>query len=487
VRWANSYANVLVQSAKVRVSARRRDAWDKMMVAAAAGELRSVLVWKLDRFTRSPRQMEDLIDLAEHHGVVIDGPHSGHIDLTTTAGRQQARGAAMQTAAESDNTSERVRAVFVDARRNGEVIGGPHVFGFEHAGDHVHRPDEEALLREAATRTLAGEPLAGIADDFATRGVITTTGKPFRASNLGRMLARPRYGGYVEHHGEIVGRIPGEPVLDTDTYEAVRAMLTSRRRGRRPSGRYELTGLARCGRPGCGHTMSGATATKSRAKGTTNRLYRCPEHSGGCGLAINADVLEERVRARALELLADPDTRTAIGARNAAPNDARNVAAAQLADVEAQLVDLETKKALGDVIQAAYDAAKPILDRRRGKALAELASVGAPSSGTLPEVDEAEWDEAEWDEAKPGAAPDHPRPEHDDHGAAYAAGWPEQQGRRTPHRHQAVGRHVRNCGWVATRISCATLSLTPGSRPAGRRPISCAWPAGAAGSVAVLR
>jgi hypothetical protein len=214
------------------------------------------------------------------------------------------------------------------------------------------------------------------------------------------MLSRPRYGGYVEHHGEIVGRMPGKPILDHDTYEAVRAMLTSRRRGRRPTGRYELTGIARCGRPGCGRTLAGATATKSQAKGTKNKLYRCPAHDGGCGLAINAEVLEEHVRARALELLADPDTRRDIGARDAALNEARQVAQAQLAAIETQLVDLETKKALGDVIQAAYDSAKPILDRRRDKALAELASVGAPSSGTLPEVDEDEWDDAEHGERR---------------------------------------------------------------------------------------
>lgn len=406
VRETRTYAaehNLLIDDAQIYVdnhfsawkaSGGQRPAWIDLMAAAASGRVRGVLVWKLDRFTRAPRDMEDLIDLAERHGVVIDGPHSGHIDMTTAAGRQQARGAANQAAAESDNTSERVRAVFAEARRSGEVIGGGRVFGFEHAGDTVQRPDEVALLREAAARMLAGEPLSTLAAEFAVRGVVSARGKPFNSANLGRMLGRHRYGGHVEHNGVIVGRIPGEPILDRDTYEGVQTMLASRRRGRRATGRYELTGIARCGRPGCGRTLAGATATRTRAAGTTNRIYVCPKQRGGCGMGIQADALEERVRGRALELLADPDTRVAVGARDAALNDARNAAAARLEDVDAQLVDLETKQALGDLIPAAYSAAKPILDRRRLAALAELGEVGtAPPGSELPQVDEADWDD----------------------------------------------------------------------------------------------
>ena len=61
----------------------KRPNWLRLMAAAGSGEVQGILVWKLDRFTRAPRDMEDLIDLAESHGMTIDGPHSGHIDLTT--------------------------------------------------------------------------------------------------------------------------------------------------------------------------------------------------------------------------------------------------------------------------------------------------------------------------------------------------------------------------------------------------------------------
>ncbi|MGX7680876.1 recombinase family protein [Jatrophihabitans sp. DSM 45814] len=400
-----SEAHVFVDnhlSAWKRKGAIRPD-WQRLMAVARAGEVQGVLIWKLDRFTRAPRDMEDLIDLAELHSVGIDGPNSGYIDLTTAAGRQQARGAAAQAAAESDNTSERSRAALADLARAGYPLAGGRAFGFEVLGEMaeedipagattVQRPAEVVLIREAASRMLAGEALRTVAADWGSRGIVSARGKPFTPANLGRMLGRKKYGGRVEWHGEVVGRIPGEPILDEATYEAVQTMLISRRRGRKPNGKYELSGLVHCGR--CGHTMAGATATATRSKSTVNRLYRCPPSGGGCGLAIKAETVETQVRARALELLTDPDIRAGIGARDAALDDARSIAAAELAAVEAELVSLEVKAATGELIRAAYDAAKPILDRRRVRVLAAVEDAGQPSRHELPLVTAKTWDHA---------------------------------------------------------------------------------------------
>ena len=48
--------------------------------------------------------------VVDDHGLMIEGPRSGRLDLTTATGRQQARWMAMQAASESDNTSERCKA-----------------------------------------------------------------------------------------------------------------------------------------------------------------------------------------------------------------------------------------------------------------------------------------------------------------------------------------------------------------------------------------
>ena len=82
-----------------------RHAWDAMIAAGRRGEFAGMLAYKLDRFSRNVRDAEDLVDLAANRRVVVDGPNSGRIDLST-ADRAAAGSAhaAVQAAGESDDT-----------------------------------------------------------------------------------------------------------------------------------------------------------------------------------------------------------------------------------------------------------------------------------------------------------------------------------------------------------------------------------------------
>lgn len=347
----------------------RRPQWDALMEAAQRGEVAGVIVYAVDRFTRRPKDLEALIELAETHGLIIEGPRSGRLDLTTATGRQQARWMAMQAASESDNTSERAKATLAKKMRDGQPMGAGRSFGFE-IGGMIQRPAEVAIVREIAERMLAGEPLQSLAAEMNVRDLRTTRDGPWTGSNLGRMLGAGRYGGHVEHHGEHVGTIPGEPVLDAETYDAVQALLASRRRGRRPTGDFLLTGLLTCS--DCQRTMNGARRWRSLKDGTRPRAYTCPRQRGGCGRAILAQQTEEIVGDHMIELLSDPEAVAKIVAQNDGLNEARSVRVAQLQAIEDRLTDLEVKWAAGELIQSAYNRAKPVLDAQRLKVLAGL-------------------------------------------------------------------------------------------------------------------
>jgi site-specific DNA recombinase len=347
----------------------RRPAWEELMAAAGRGEVAGILVYAVDRFTRRPKDLETLIELAEDHGLAIEGPRSGRLDLTTATGRQQARWMAMQAASESDNTSERIKVTLARKMAEGKPMGGGRCYGFETGGE-VHRPAEVAIIREMATRMLAGEPLQHLAADMNARGLTTVRGSKWTGANLGRMLDGHRYGGLVEHNGKIVGKMPGEPVLDRDTYDAVQALLASRRRGRRPTGRFMFTGLLTCST--CQRSMNGGTAWPARADGTRPREYRCPIQQGGCGRTILAEPVEKIVGEEMVARMADPANAAKIVAENTHLNEARAAQQAKLQAVEDRLADLEVKWATGELIQTAYDRAKPVLDKQRAKLLAGL-------------------------------------------------------------------------------------------------------------------
>ena len=86
--------------------------------------------------------------------------------------------------------------------------GGTRPYGY--ASDRrTVRPGEAAVIREAATRLLAGESIRSICTALNERGERTVTGAEWTQQTLRRMLASARISGQREHHGVIVGRRSG--------------------------------------------------------------------------------------------------------------------------------------------------------------------------------------------------------------------------------------------------------------------------------------
>ena len=55
----------------MRLAGKRRPEWERLLADIAAGEIDAVVGWHVDRLTRSPRELEDVIDLAERHGLEL--------------------------------------------------------------------------------------------------------------------------------------------------------------------------------------------------------------------------------------------------------------------------------------------------------------------------------------------------------------------------------------------------------------------------------
>ena len=382
----------------------RRPEWDRMMKMAEHGEIPGILVWEVSRFTRRPMDLEKLIELAENGGMTIDGP-GGRYDLTTKEGRRDARTAASQAAFESDSISARCKTTLHRKMTSGKPMGGGRSFGFE-KGAQAYRDDEVAVIREVARRMLSGEPTMVIADDLNERGVRTARDGLFTGSNLRAVMIRPRNGGKIlDHDGKEIGTIsdaqtgePLEPILDADTYDEVVALVNSKRRGRPPTGRYLLTGIARCG--ACDRAMNG---TRVWRKGEPVRVYRCtvdPDSECGCSRTIRADKTEEIVKAHMVGLFSDPSTMRGVAEREAELTDVRAERLAALDEIEEQLASLEVKLASGEIILRAYERAKPVLDKKLAKARAAFDGDVLTHGPRLPIDPAADYDEMTDDEKR---------------------------------------------------------------------------------------
>lgn len=338
-----------------------RPEWDQMIRLGKAGMFGGLLTWKVDRFTRNPRDGEDLADLT----LVLDGPECSRMDLRTAAGLSTFRKQVEAAANYSHEISEKVRAAFSDMLAHGYRIGGSgRMFGFELLSDYefpdidwddvdpearfvspaaVVIEDEAAVVRHWAAMLLAGETSAAMAAYANERGFTTTRGGKWDDSNLIRTLANPIYGGYLAYKGEIVGTLANvEPILDEQTYRDVKAKLDARRQGTQPTGIHLLTGALHCANPDCQRkgTMAGFLRWE-----TGERRYVCNRRGKvpGCGMTVSALPVEAIIRDHVIARASNRRRQQAMAAADSALDEQREELAALLEALDADIADTAAK------------------------------------------------------------------------------------------------------------------------------------------------
>ncbi len=260
-----------------------RPAYERMMRDVATGLIKAVVVWDVDRLTRTPRELEDVIDHADRLGLKLASV-GGDIDLATEQGRMMARMKGTVARYEVEQQRRRLKAKHRELAANGAHIGKrPYGWDFHPDRTLAINPEEAAIVRECVDRVLSGQGLWKICNDLNRRGITTSTGKPWQTVVLRQMLLRWRNCGVRTHLGKEVGPGQWEPIIDRSTHERVLALLTdpgrrSNNRGTEP--KYLLTSIAYCGV--CGGPLVGTNEYTYVLKSGRERVY---PHSYTCAHA----------------------------------------------------------------------------------------------------------------------------------------------------------------------------------------------------------
>ncbi|MDO9496143.1 MAG: recombinase family protein, partial [Nocardioides sp.] len=218
-------------------SGKPRPGYAALLASIAAGETDAVLAWHTDRLHRSPAELEDYITLCETRGVRTITVKAGNVDLASPSGLVMARTLGAFARYEVDHAVERMQRAKQRSADAGRWKGGRRPFGYEADGVTV-RPDEAALISDAADRVLSGEPVRAIARAWNEAGSTTTTGKPWTPHGPRRILLRPRNAGLMEHKGEIVGAAEWPAIIEPEKWRAVVGILSD------PSRRSNATNTA---------------------------------------------------------------------------------------------------------------------------------------------------------------------------------------------------------------------------------------------------
>lgn len=375
----------------------KRPAWLAMMDAIRRGELAGVIVFMLDRFTRSPQDMQVLINYAEakvdgkRNGMVIAGPLAGSIDLSTADGIYKAREAANKAELESGKISERAKAEYEEARRDGDLMGGARVFGFAYAGCSDHHPVEAPIVREMARLLIAGKNNAEIVTYLESTGIRPTSDGPWYEAHVNLILRKQRYGGWATYYGERMGRITDNPpILEEGTFEAVQAILSSRRHGKKASGAFTLSGLAICGE--CQAHMTGAASGPATKR---VKRYGCSNHK--CRKSAPMDAVDAKAFPEIIRIYADRDTQELMAGRNATARADRTSLTGEILSADGMLADAMTKKLNGGLEESEYDATRAYWLARKRKAQAALEELPPAGGITIATPADLEQAELEWD------------------------------------------------------------------------------------------
>lgn len=216
-------------------SGKPRPAWQQLISDVEAGAVDALVSWHVDRLTRSPRELEDVIDLADKHGIDL-ATVTGEVDLSNPTGRLVARMLGAAARHEAEHKAERQKRQRRQAAEASRVAGGgKRPFGY--ADDRITVINTEAaVIRECAARVLSGESLASICRDLVNRKIATSGGKRWLQTTIRQLLVSARISGRRER----IPRSSGQPFGQS----LVRSSRTQC--GQRSSRPPTLTGCAHC-------------------------------------------------------------------------------------------------------------------------------------------------------------------------------------------------------------------------------------------------
>jgi site-specific DNA recombinase len=267
-----------------------RPAMQRLLTAIDAGTIDCVVVYKVDRLSRSLFDFARLMERFDRWGVSFVSV-TQEFNTTTSLGRLTLNILLSFAQFEREIISERTRDKLSAARRKGKWIGGWPVLGYNvdpKGGRLLANAKEAAQVREmyriaAQTETLEAARRVIQERGIRTKAWTTRSGKhhaarPFNRMTLRLLLSNVLYTGAVNHKGTVY---PGEHerLVDQDLWEQVNTKLSLRsvhQRGREHH-RQEapLSGLLYCA--GCGSAMLLSYTTK---QGRKYRYYGCPAARG---------------------------------------------------------------------------------------------------------------------------------------------------------------------------------------------------------------
>jgi DNA invertase Pin-like site-specific DNA recombinase len=233
-----------------------RPALRKLLVDIEAGRIDCVLVYKVDRLSRSLLDFARLMEIFERHEVSLVSI-TQPLNTTGSLGRLTLNILLSFAEFERLMISDRTRDKMAAARRKGKWVGGPPVLGYDIAdtgGKLVVNQEEARRVQAIFALYLQHRSVASVLKEIQARNWTTkrwrtrdgkdSGGHPFRRATLERLLKNVLYLGKVAHQG-VVYAAEQEPIVDEKVWKLVNEKLAQERNRASVAAAAKVSGTAR--------------------------------------------------------------------------------------------------------------------------------------------------------------------------------------------------------------------------------------------------
>jgi DNA invertase Pin-like site-specific DNA recombinase len=284
-----------------------RPALRKLLDDVRARRIDVVIVYKVDRLTRSLADFAKLVELFDMHEVSFVSVTQA-FNTTTSMGRLTLNVLLSFAQFEREVTGERIRDKIAASKKKGFWMGGVVPIGYRVENRALHVVEEHAdLVRDLFRRYLeigSVVRLKAVLDQENVRLPKRTNGSGkatggglISRGHLYKILANPIYLGRLTHKGQVYGGLH-DPIVDQETWDRVQALLAEhaqRTAGSRQSSDAPLSGKLFDDR---GNRMSPTHAAKGGRRWryyVSQAILQGREHEAGGVARISAFVIEQKV------------------------------------------------------------------------------------------------------------------------------------------------------------------------------------------------
>ncbi|MGG1329345.1 recombinase family protein, partial [Bacillus tropicus] len=234
-----------------------------------------ILVYKLDRFTRSVKDLNEMLETIKEHNIAFKSATES-IDTTSATGRMILNMMGTTAQWERETISERIKDVFGKLRESGIFSTGHPPYGYRYSGNKtLEIVEEQAEIVRFIFELSKTIGLLKISLELNKMGVKTRRNNRFGQSAVKRILHNPFYCGYMTVHNKWVP-IKNEgyiPIISEEEFKTTQKILTKRNNAQtrlRSDSYYPFSGIVLC--PECQRAMSG---DRAKYGDFYYRYYRC--------------------------------------------------------------------------------------------------------------------------------------------------------------------------------------------------------------------